>query len=353
MSEYSLRQLVGACFLDVPGYFFYLFLALFFPEKKYWVRICNRHEIVSRPTSESEQGVLCDWQWTSDLYLPKIFPVFGRLLYRRALDDFSIVMQDRPVEQSAGKPEISCIIGHRGLERLPHLLATLQSIAAQKECRVECIVVEQDNERLIEKHLPPWVLYIHTPLPEKDMAYSRSRAFNAGVRAAQGEFLIFHDNDMLVPSVYARELHSFFCKGFEVVNLKRFIFYLDQMSSEKICRESTFQFSPEINAIMQNAEGGGSIGISRTAFFEIGGFDERFIGWGGEDNEFWERAQTRKVYPYGYLPLVHLWHPPSEGKAGRSAGNALYMSLSKQPVAKRISRLQKIRSGTFDDSAGS
>ncbi len=340
-----MKAILGAIIKDVPRYLF----LLMHNDTHHYIALCNRNECLE--TAPEGNGYRCNWQWTSDLYLPTVFPVFGRWLYRRALGDFPIVMQDRPVEQATGHPEVSCIIGHRGMERLPHLLATLKSVAGQQGCKVECIVVEQDNDRFIEKYLPGWVHYIHAPLPEKNMAYSRARAFNAGARAAHGEFLIFHDNDMVIPAVYARELCRFYGKGFEVVNLKRFIFFLNQKSSKKVCRESTLQFPPEIDVIMQNAEGGGSIGISRTAFFEIGGFDERFIGWGGEDNEFWERAQTRKVYPYGYLPLVHLWHPPSEGKVGRSDGNALYLSLSKQPVVKRISRLQKIRSCTFDDPA--
>ncbi len=65
---------------------------------------------------------------------------------------------------------------------------------------------------------------------------------------------------------------------------------------------------------MQNAEAGGSIALSRDAFHAIGGYDESFVGWGGEDNEFWERAQTRRVWPYGYLPFVHLWHAPQPEK---------------------------------------
>ena len=95
---------------------------------------------------------------------------------------------------------------------------------------------------------------------------------------------------------------------------------------------------------MQNAEGGGSIGISRQAFFEVGGFDGRFIGWGGEDNEFWERAQTRTVYAYGYLPFVHLWHAPQANALQPNAeGAVLYRELREQSVDERIRKLRAMR----------
>jgi GT2 family glycosyltransferase len=87
---------------------------------------------------------------------------------------------------------------------------------------------------------------------------------------------------------------------------------------------------------MQNAEAGGSLAVDRETFFAIGGFDEAFVGWGGEDNEFWERAQSRKVWPYGYLPLIHLWHEaqPEKPDQGRSTAT-LHEERSAIPVSAR------------------
>ncbi|RUM35529.1 MAG: hypothetical protein DSY58_06750 [Desulfobulbus sp.] len=330
-----MRAILGSLFKDVPRYLF----RLLHNGNQEYLAICNRKEHLEM--APDGDGYRCDWQWTSDLYLPKVLPVFGRWLFRRAFKDFPVELCSDCLRPNNDHSDISFIIGHRGGGRLPQLLATLKSIAGQRGCRFECIVVEQDTEQVVRPHLPDWVRYIHTPLPDADMAYSRAWAFNVAAKEAQADFLIFHDNDLVIPAVYGKELYKYYCRGFEVVNLKRFIFYLDQRSSEYVCRKSTLQLSPKIDSIMQNAEGGGSIGIARNAFFEIGGFDERFIGWGGEDNEFWERALTRKVYPYGYLPLVHLWHQTSTGRGGQTDGNSLYWALSRQPVEKRINRLKK------------
>ena len=92
---------------------------------------------------------------------------------------------------------------------------------------------------------------------------------------------------------------------------------------------------------MQNAEGGGSIAILKDAYERIGGMDEGFVGWGGEDNEFWERAQTLRLWPYAHLPLWHLWHPPQPGKyAQDNATLHRYREMSESPVEERIRRLK-------------
>jgi hypothetical protein len=68
---------------------------------------------------------------------------------------------------------------------------------------------------------------------------------------------------------------------------------------------------------VQNLEAGGSLAITSAAFAAIGGMDEEFVGWGGEDNEFWDRCLTRPTWTWGYEPIVHLWHPsqPLKGQA--------------------------------------
>jgi GT2 family glycosyltransferase len=172
------------------------------------------------------------------------------------------------------------------------------------------------------------------------MPYSRAWAFNVGARLASGEVLVLHDNDLLVPRDYAQEIVARFEEGNEVINLKRFIFYLSEMDSAKAFLAGAL--TPEVapTAIMQNALGG-TIALSREAYVSIGGFDESFVGWGGEDNEFWERAQTRSCWPYGYLPFLHLWHAPQGEKLSSERSTAkLFEDLSRVPASERIADLR-------------
>jgi hypothetical protein len=326
---YSLRQKVGAAVIDWPRFEIGL--------HRSWTRIRNRHERLIE--SPSGRGVACQWRWTSDLHVAKVFPSLGKRLMTRALADWPISFADAP-----GRPEgnvrVSFVIGHRGMQRARHLLATLAAIAAQRGPRCECIVVEQSMDAEVRPLLPAWVRYVHTPLPKPDMPYCRSWALNVGARVAEGKVLVLHDNDMLVPEGCAAELWNRCTEGYEVINLKRFIFYLTERHSHDVASGLRLGIVQTPEVIMQNAEAGGSIALTREAFFAIGGYDESFVGWGGEDNEFWERAQTRRVWPYGYLPLVHLWHPAQPRKQDPANPNARrQVERSAIPTEQRIREL--------------
>ena len=344
---YSLKQKLGAMIYDLPR-----FAWAMRPQWSYrsglapWVSFCNRNErLIPHP---SGKGVACDWQWTSDLHLVQVFPSLGRSLMQRALRDWPVVLQE---DSNSGFQdiEVSFIIGHRGTARLPHLLLALQSIAAQRDVAFECIVVEQSETPIIQSTLPGWVRYVHTPLPYAEMPYCRSWTFNVGARQARGRILILHDSDMLVPQNYASEVWCRHKDGYEVINLKRFIFYLSQAHSEQIFSSSQLEITRPPEVVVQNLEAGGSLAVSTEAYFALGGFDESFVGWGGEDNEFWERAQTRSVWPYGYLPIFHLWHEAQPEKAEKKRQTVkLYESRSTIPAIQRIAELTARRFGDLE-----
>lgn len=326
---YGVRQKLGALGYDLPKFEWRL--------HRDWTAIRNRSEALE--TAPDGTGARCCWQWTSDLHLAKVFPSTGRRLLRRALADWPIGFADAPPTRG-GTPQVSFVIGHRGTPRLPHLLATLRTVAAQRDIALECIVVEQSDEPEAAASLPSWVRYVHTKPHDNAMPYSRSWALNAGARLARGTLLVFHDNDMLVPQDYASELWRRFEEGYEAINLKRFIFYLDAAETGKYFESGALDTRASSEAVVQNLEAGGSVAVGCDAFFSLGGFDEFFVGWGGEDNEFWERALTRKAWSYGYLPIVHLWHAAQPRKLDPVNPNLLrYAERSALAPVRRIEEL--------------
>jgi glycosyltransferase involved in cell wall biosynthesis len=338
--RYTFKQKLGAIAYDLPGYTKAMRRADRTMTRASWLFIHNRNERLIK--DDRGMGAQCDWQWTSDLHIAKVFPRLGRNLMRRALRDWPIMLDAAPAAERGEHVQVSFVIGHRGRSRVPHLLATLRSIAAQRNVTFECIVVEQSYLPEIKESLPDWVRHVHAPPPRLETAYCRSLALNHGVSMAQGSVLILHDNDLLVPCDYASEVIKRVEEGYEVINLKRFIFYLSGAHSRNVCVSGELDFGEPPESVMQNAQAGGSLAVTREAYQALGGFDESFVGWGGEDNEFWERAQTRKVWPYGYLPLLHLWHEAQPEKFETERRTIELLELrSKIPAEKRITELRE------------
>lgn len=68
------------------------------------------------------------------------------------------------------------------------------------------------------------------------------------------------------------------------------------------------------------------IAIPRAVFDDLGGFDERFIGWGFEDMAF--QSIVSGLYGYERLDgdVYHLWHPRSEERLGGRAVSPHYVT---------------------------
>jgi hypothetical protein len=89
--------------------------------------------------------------------------------------------------------------------------------------------------------------------------------------------------------------------------------------------------------------------VSRTAFEEVGGMDERFRGWGGEDGAF-TRAMDNVIGRHAKLqgPVVSLWHSRPRnhvgqriwlGQESRTANNSLWRRYTRANRRDKVLRV--------------
>ena len=238
-------------------------------------------------------------------------------------------------------PDVTFIIPHRGTERLRLLRLVAASTLAQQDVAVECIVVEQSHQQAVSG-LPSDVRVIHAPYPSDPEPWRKSFAFNVGVEAARADIVVCHDGDILVPQNYAAEvLRLIRVLGYEAAFAQRFLFDLTETDTDALVAHPPGRLPPFVPLSVRQNWRGGTLAIRKETFEAIGGFDERFAGWGGEDIEFYDRSLTRRCYRWGYLPFVHLWHPPQQSKSGaqRDENLSFFDSLMKVPREDRVARL--------------
>ncbi len=87
---------------------------------------------------------------------------------------------------------------------------------------------------------------------------------------------------------------------------------------------------------------GGDFGVWRSDFERVNGFDERFVGWGQEDDDLGLRLRAAGVRLESVLDLtcsLHVWHPtdPTATARWRDGANVSYF--------ERPGRLTACRSG--------
>lgn len=151
--------------------------------------------------------------------------------------------------------------------------------------------------------------------------FPKATLCNMGVKLSTSTIVIFNDIDCLAQpetvQVCVNELlnnpaHNVICPYTPVVNVsgKMKQIFLDTPSYPLI--HEVYEAQNETNTdfyILYSNNIGGVVVLRRQDFIQVGGWNPRFLGWGGEDNEFFVRA-TRLGLSWCSVPppLFHLHH---------------------------------------------
>lgn len=205
----------------------------------------------------------------------------------------------------------SYIITHRGKvgSRFNNLIFVLDWLS---DLNINIVLVEQDNRPyLADLNLSyPGVDYVFA---YNDGLFNRSWGFNIGFKYARGNVVAFSDSDIFMNLEELKNAFQECEQRYDAVNPYAQIVDMTESDTKDLLenpglidRCKIYNDGPKRGYTVFC---GGLVLFKRKAFETLGGFDERFVGWGGEDDALSfvlaELVQNRCEMPY---TAYHLWH---------------------------------------------
>jgi hypothetical protein len=302
-----------------------------------WTDLCNRHEQLAKGVGDSR---ICLWKESSFLTVARFFPHVGGRLMRHCLKEWPVSFVN-PFEskRNLSDPRISIILPVGGKDRIRQFQYVLSAFFGQTSSHMEIIVVEHAEDQSFRELCPQSVKYIFLPRAGNQQ-FNKSLAMNTGVRNAKAPYVLLHDSDVIPPAAYIGEVLKRLDEGWDAFRPMLFLFLLGKAETDNIGSRSMDNLPAKIDLVHTNFPGVSSA-LKKDIYEMIGGHDEQFEGWGGEDSEFLDRLRTKHLFPGSYLPGLHLWHAASPKKATGDRNNDLMQRLSAIPVSDRIRLLNE------------
>lgn len=213
--------------------------------------------------------------------------------------------------------------------REENLRGCLLQLARQSHLPTEVLVIDdgsKDAQAICQSATRPFPVHYHGR--PNDCCVSRSR--NLGAARAQAEFWVFLDSDMLL-NPHGLEAYAEYLQAFPEHILYGYFGYQPEYLAPSFllperevmwCDRRFEEYSPEglvpaSNMIRFPHEWAwsGNFALSKAAYLEIGGFNEAYRGWGGEDLDFaWRLLQTgREIHFFLDAWAEHQVHSRTEG----------------------------------------
>lgn len=232
------------------------------------------------------------------------------------------------------------------------LLAVLRGLSRQTDRNFEVIVADdgsrEEQQRLVLDSAVARSLRV-THVWHPDVGFTASRIRNRGVAAAAGAYIVYMDGDC-VPEVDFIARHKALAQPGYFVNGSRVLLSPELTQrvvtgGEEICGRTRLYWllqrlrghASKLSHLLRLPDGGFRVartfswkgirscnmGVWRSDFERIDGFDESFIGWGHEDADFVLRLHHGGVMRkngFCATEVFHLWH--KEANRDKESQNA-------------------------------
>lgn len=229
------------------------------------------------------------------------------------------------------EPDVLVVITLRddvGGRRVRNLLACLLALRDQSRPAAVTVVETDESPRWREVVEPLADQYLFLAY---DGPFNRSWAVNVGVAhsAVPARHVCVLDADILPDREFVarnreRLLAARYAAHLPYVDM----FSLDAAASHRAIRERVAGGAPDVpldvlRALVLKGPPGACMWLTRDAFDRVGGMDERYAGWGGEDDDLLARLESHAPVRRFTDPFLHLDHPrPSMVNAAGAPFNA-------------------------------
>ncbi|MBM7653825.1 glycosyltransferase [Neobacillus cucumis] len=183
-----------------------------------------------------------------------------------------------------------------------------------------------------------------------DELFNRSRAINLAAQQATRNIFVIADGDIFYePNVIKDSINHLKAAPW-VIPFKKIVRISEKNSRSLIKADPTWPLEVtdfEIHYPSEFSHVGGLNIITRDHFMAVGGFDERFKGWGGEDDAF-SCAVNTMCGQYKRLnhTIYHLWHPAFAYNSNPNGNNNLMIRELYYQANNDMDKMNQVISGS-------
>ena len=245
-------------------------------------------------------------------------------------------------------------------ERLQYLRCCLDSLRFSSKDFDEVVVTDDGSSESTVNSLKKMISKYDFPIKhvwQPNKGFRAAAARNNGMRHASGDYLIFFDSDCLIlPNTIKSHLQAAMRRRFvagdrKLLSEEQSLKVLNSTISKHLL-ETLYGELPEKPIVKEHRRYikrtillrlglagprkqslGGHFSIHREDIEYVNGYDENFVGWGGEDMDLGVRLVKAGIYCRSIIPharILHIWHPTELGDKHWTEGPNIEYYMKKE-----------------------
>lgn len=251
--------------------------------------------------------------------------------------------------------------------RLEHLRAGFLCLLRQQKQIDELIITDDGSSQNISDYISdllPKAKFTVKHIFQEDKGFRKTRALNNAVLNAEGEILVFCDQDLIFGEEYIQTIATNIKKNIflmgrahhiteneknmiisEIDNIKKYSDILEKLPSKypKTIKKMLAEDRKRriLNFFKLSKRGIKLVGMSyallKEDYIKVNGYDENYIGWGEEDDDFGNRLNVAGIKGKEMITQntqLHLWHYSDPSKI-KSSNEEYYYKRKKEIFEKK------------------